>query len=160
MYVKVDWQHTEVDLRKRYQRERDGKRRQRLHALWLMRQGQHTVAQVANLVGVTEGTLQRWLNWYRAGGLEALEAHRVGQAGGVVARVSLEEQALLAAYAGDGAFQTIDEVRQWLKQTYAVDYTDWGTRSLLDRLKIHAKVPRPLNPKTEAATQEAWKKGA
>jgi hypothetical protein len=33
-------------------------------------------------------------------------------------------------------------------------------RSLLDQLHIHAKVPRPVNPKADPAVQAAWKKGA
>jgi transposase len=160
VYVHVNWQHTVEELRTLYQQERDGKRRQRLHALWLIRQRQHTVAQVAALVGATEVTLHRWLNWYRAGGLATLDAHRVGQAGGVVARLSLEDQAVLAAYAGDGAFRTIDEVRQWVATTCGVTYSYWGMRSLLDRLHLHAKVPRPVNPKADPAAQAAWKKGA
>ena len=41
-----------------------------------------------------------------------------------------------------------------------LDYSYWGTRSLLDRLHIHAKVPRPFNPQTDPAAQAAWKQGA
>ena len=160
MYINIDWQHTADELKALYQREQDGKRRQRLHALWLMRERTRTRDEVAAVVGAGERTVQRWLDWYRAGGLPTLDAHRLGQAGGVVARVSVDDQALLAAYAADGTFHTIDEARQWVEATCSVAYTYWGMRSLLDRLKIHAKVPRPVNPKADPAVQEAWKKGA
>lgn len=160
MYVKVAWQHSADELKALYRAECDGKRRQRLHALWLLRDGTRTMAEVGILVGSCERSVQRWLDWYRAGGLPTLDAHRLGQAGGVVARLSLEAQAILAAYAADGAFRTIDEVRQWVETTFDVSYSYWGMRSLLDRLHIHAKVPRPVNPKADLAVQEAWKKGA
>ena len=160
MYVKVDWQHGAEELKQLYQVERDGKRRQRLHALWLVREGQHTVATVGHLVGVSEQTMHHWLNWYRAGGLPALDQHRLGHAGGALVRLSLDDQALLAAYAVDGAFHTIAEAQQWVVETCGTTYTYWGMRSLLDRLKIHAKVPRPVNPKADPAVQDAWKKGA
>lgn len=160
MYVKVEWQHSATELKALYRAERDGRRRQRLHALWLMREGAHTMAEVGTLVGSCERSVQRWLDWYRAGGLPTLDTHRLGQAGGVVARVTLEDQAILAAYAADGTFRTIDEVRQWVEVTFGIAYSYWGMRSLLDRLKIHAKVPRPVNPKADPAAQAAWKKGA
>jgi transposase len=147
-------------LKALYTPEPDGRRRQRLHALWLIRQGTRTIVQVAEVVGVTEQTLQTWLNWYRQGGLPTLDAHRLGQGGGVVVRMSLDAQALLAAYAADGTFHTMDEARQWAETQCGVTYTYWGMRSLLDRLKIHAKVPRPVNPKADPAVQDAWKKGA
>lgn len=160
MYVKVEWQHSLDELRALYCAERDGKRRQRLQALWLLREGSRTLAEVGAVVGSCERSVQRWLDWYRAGGVPALDQHRVGHAGGVIARLSLDDQALVAAYAADGAFHTIDEVRQWVADTLGVAYTYWGIRSLLDRLHIHAKVPRPVNPQTDPATQAAWKKGA
>ena len=102
----------------------------------------------------------RWLNWYRTGGLAEVQAHRLGVAGGVVARISLEQQDLLAAEAGFGGFRSIAEAQTWMREQLGITYTYWGARSLLDRLKIHAKVPRPVNPKTDPDAQAAWKKGA
>ncbi len=160
MYVKVDWQHSEAELQTLFQAERDGKLRQRYQALWLLRRGQLTQAAIAELVGACPDTIIRWVNWYRAGGLAEVEAHRLGRAGGIDARLTLEEQAILAAYAGAGTFRSIDAVRQWLFAYFGVTYTYWGTRSLLDRLKIHGKVPRPYNPQADPDAQEAWKKGA
>jgi len=155
----VDWEHTEAEFRALFQQERDGKLRQRYQALWLVREGRMTLKEIGHVVGVGKDTVICWVNWYRQGGLAEVQAHRVGVQGGVTARISLEEQAILAAYAGDGAFRSIDEVRQWLQAYFGLTYTYWGTRSLLDRLKIHAKVPRPAHPKADPAAQAAGKKG-
>ena len=160
MYVNVDWQETADALHARYRVERDPHVRMRLHALWLLRAGSRTIDDVAAVVGVNPSSVKSWLTWYRHGGLVEVTGHRFGHAGGVVAKISLEDQALLAAEAADGAFRSIDEARQWIRETTGLDYSYWGTRSLLDRLHIPAKVPRPFNPKTDPAAQAAWKKGA
>lgn len=160
MYVKVNWAHSAEELRALYQAERDAKLRQRYHALWLVRQHQYTTDEIAALLGVCPGTVLRWIAWYREGGLEALQAHRVGRAGGVQARLTWDALDLLAAYALDGAFRSMDDVRQFIVTTFGVSYTYWGVRSLLDRLGFVSVMPRPLAPQADPATQEAWKKGA
>ena len=42
--------------------------RTRLHALWLLRRGEGPTA----VVGVGRNAVQRWLRWYREGGLDAV----------------------------------------------------------------------------------------
>jgi len=160
VYVKVDWQHTEADLHALFQAERDGKLRQRYQALWLVREGRLTEAEIAHVVGTSKVSVIRWVNWYRAGGLANVQAHRLGVQGGVVARLSLDDQAILAAYTATGMFQRIDEVRQWAERYLGVAYSYGGMRSLLARLQIHAKVPRPIADGADLDAQEAWKKGA
>jgi transposase len=46
-------------------------RRKRLQVLWLVRRGR-TATAAATEVGVGQRTVLRWLDWYRAGGLEAV----------------------------------------------------------------------------------------
>lgn len=160
MYVKIDWTHTADELRAFYQAETDGKLRQRYQALWLLRERQMTIDEVAAVMAVYPGTIIRWTHWYRAGGLAELQAHRVGRAGGVMARLTLDDCAVLAAYAEIGQFRSIEEVRRWVEDSCGVIYTYWGIRSVLDRCNLHAVLPRPVAPQADAAIQDAWKKGA
>jgi len=160
VYVKLDWKHTADELRALYQAETDGKLRQRYQALWLLRAQCQTVDEIAALLAVHPGTIIRWANWYRAGGLEEIQAHRVGRAGGVTARLTLEDCAVVAAVAETGQFRSIEEVRQWVADYFGVAYTYWGMRSVLDRCNLHAVLPRPLAPQADADVQDAWKKGA
>src|SRR5689334_1719923 len=68
----------------RYRRERRADVRPRLHGLWLVRTGK-TTREVAEVLGVDERTVQRWLAWYRAGGLAPLEGrHAQGARGTIV----------------------------------------------------------------------------
>jgi len=74
----VAWRETDTEeaLRAAYRAERRVDVRQRLHALWLLRSGTRRMDEVAQLVGANYRTVQRWVAWYREGGLEAVRTHR------------------------------------------------------------------------------------
>lgn len=144
-------------LKAAYLKERRADVRPRLHALWLLRSGRG-VREAAHLVGVHERTVQRWVGWYRDGGRAAVMGHH--QAGtGQPSYLTAEQQAQLWARAATGAFRTAADAQQWVAQQFGVRYTAGGMYSLLGRLRIHPKVPRPVNPKADQAAQAAWKKG-
>jgi transposase len=144
-------------LKAAYRQERRPDVRPRLHALWLLRGGRG-VREVAQLVGVHERTVQRWVGWYRAGGLPAVAAHH--QAGtGQPSFLTVEQQVQLREQAATGAFRTAAEAQQWVAAQFGVRYRPGGMYALLGRLRIHPKVPRPVNPQADQVAQAAWKKG-
>jgi transposase len=157
--LRVDWQDDEATLRQRYRREADAELRPRWQALWLLRQGR-SATEAAALVGVHRRSVQRWLSWYRQGGLAAVARHRQGGRQGRTAYLSAEQQAALHAATAQGTIRTVGEAVRWVEQQCGVRYTGWGMRSLLHRLKIRKKVPRPLAAKADLEVQEAWEKGA
>ena len=65
----------------------------------------------------------------------------------------------MKAKAAEGAFRTIHDAVRWVRETFGVEYTYWGMRSLFNRLKIKRKVPRPRAVKADPEAQAAWKKG-
>jgi transposase len=141
-----------------YQAERRADVRPRLHALWLLRTGRR-IREVAAVLGVHERNVQRWVSWYRAGGVAEVSAHR-RQGAGQRPLLTADQQAQLRAQAATGAFRTAAEARRWVQATFGVSYRAGGMYDLLARLRIHPKVPRPRNPKADAAVQDAWKRGA
>ena len=144
-------------LKAAYRNERRPDVRPRLHALWLLRSGRG-VREVAALVGVHERTVQRWLRWYRDGGVAAVAGHR--QAGtGQPSFLTADQQAQLWHQAAAGAFRTAAEAQQWVAAQFGVRYRPGGMYALLGRLRIRPKVPRPVNPKADQVAQAAWKKG-
>ena len=156
--LEIAWQEDVTTLRGLYLAEHDYQVRPRLHALWLIRAG-HSVRESAALVGVHERTVQEWVGWYRTGGIAAVRApRRAGK--GRAARLTPEQQAQLVAHAATGGFFTVADVLDWVANTFGVDYTASGMYTLLARLGCRKKVPRPMNPKTSAEAQLAWKKGA
>jgi len=147
----------EAALQAAYRQERRADVRPRLQALWLLRTGR-SVREVAALVGVHERTVQRWVGWYRDGGLPAIRAHR--QAGtGQPSFLTAEQQAQVGEQAATGAFRTAAEAQQWIETQFGVRYRPGGMYALLGRLRIRPKVPRPVNPKADQVAQAAWKKG-
>ncbi len=155
----IDWQEDELTLGQRYRAEPLPELRTRWHALWLLRQGR-SVTETAALVGVHRCSLQRWLGWYRQGGLAAVARHRQGGRQGRTAYLTAEQQTQLHAATAQGTIRTVGEAVRWVEQQFGVRYTGWGMRSLLHRLEIRKKVPRPLAAQADLEAQEAWKRGA
>ena len=159
-HVAVGWAETAEELYGRYRDERDVSARKRLHALWLVRLGQG-VAPAAEQAGVGPRTLERWLGWYREGGLDRVLERVPGHgAKGATGKLTAEQVGRLAERAGGGEFRTYGEAAEWVRSEYGVGYSYNGIWSLLARLEIRPKVPRPAAEKADPAAQEAYKRGA
>lgn len=157
----VAWREedTEEALRAAYRAERRVDVRQRFQALWLLRSGKRRMDEVAAVVGTDYRTVQRWVAWYRTGGLEEVRGHRMGGYG-QTPRLTEEEQEQLAQEVETGRFRNAAAIRAWVAATFGVAYTEGGMYSLLGRLRCRPKVPRPLHEKANLEEQEAWKRGA
>lgn len=146
-----------ASLYARYRSERRADVRPRLHALWLVRT-EHTTREVSEVLGVHERTVQRWLGWYRAGGLESIEGRHAGSQG-APSFLTPEQKAELADEVASGRFRTAAEIRRWVEEQWGVSYTEGGMYALLTRLRCAPKVPRPIHEKTDQLAQASWKKG-
>lgn len=106
---RVAWREadTATALRAAYRAEPDKEVRPRLHALWLLRSGR-PLAALAAVLGVHHRSVQRWVAWYRAGGLAAARAHRQG-GHGQVPRLTPAQQARVAERVATGEFRTAAE---------------------------------------------------
>jgi transposase len=155
----VEWAAADdaASLQARYRRERRADVRPRLHGLWLVRTGK-TTREVAEVLGVDERTVQRWLAWYRVGGLAPLE-ERHAQGKGAAPFLTLEQQAELSDEVATGRFTTAAEVRRWVAERWGARYTEGGMYALLGRLRCAPKVPRPVHEKADPLAQARWKKG-
>lgn len=155
----IEWQPTDTPeaLKAAYQAERDAEIRTRLHALWLLRSGWQLGA-VAVALGVHYRSVQRWVAWYRAGGLGLVRAHHMGGTGHAPF-LNAEAQEEVAREVETGRFRTAEEMRDWIAERHGVTYRVSGIYSLLKRLKCRPKVPRPVHAKADQAAQAAWKKG-
>ena len=144
-------------LHARYRAEPVAEVRTRLHALWLLRRGEGPTA-VAAVVGVSRNAVQQWLRWYRSGGLAAVRSHRRGGPGRP-SFLTPDQQAQLVAEAAQGVFGTAQAVRDWIEDRFGVSYRVGSLYTLLPRLGIRLKVPRPHHPQSDPQAQAAWKKG-
>ena len=144
-------------LKAAYKAEQDIEMRTRLHGLWLLRTGR-TVADTAATVGVHYRSVQRWVDWYRAGGVAAVLSHKMGGTG---RQPYLSEQAQqqVADEVATGRFRTAAEIGEWIAEQHGVNYRIGGLYSLLARLECRPKVPRPVHAKADHQQQDSWKKG-
>lgn len=143
--LEIDWNETVEELRQRYEAERNAHRRARLRALWLLRQG-HTIGEVVREVGVDYRTVQRWVAWYRANGLEDVLDRTPGHAApGRPLRLDPEAVQALRERAERGEFRTVWDAVAWVQETYGVTYTYTGMHALLHR-------PPPAGRRSTGAT--------
>lgn len=157
--LQVEWQETAEELKGLYLKEKHPQRRTRLQTLWHLRSGKR-VQEVVEIVGVDCRVIQRWLSWYRRGGLEEVWRRVSGHgATGVPALLNAKQQKALVARVAQGDFRTVWEVMQWVKARWSVSYRYEGMRSLMKRHQLGLKVPRPQSEKASPEKQAAWKKG-
>jgi transposase len=157
--LRIEWAPGDdaASLRARYRRERRADVRPRLHGLWLVRTGR-TTREVAEVLGVEERSVQRWLAWYREGGLAAVEGRHAGSQG-APSFLTVAQRVALADEVATGRFRTAAEIRQWIQERWGVSYTEGGMYALLRRLRCAPKVPRPIHEKADHLAQARWKKG-
>ena len=155
----IEWRDDADTLFRLYKEEPDPELCPRWHALRLLRQG-YSVAEVVAVLGVHERTLRRWIAWYRAGGIEEVRRHRRGGRQGQKPKLTPAQQEQLKLHAAEGLFRTIHDAVRWVWESFGVEYTYWGMRSLFVRLRIKRKVPRPIATKATPEAQAGWKKGA
>ena len=65
----------------------------------------------------------------------------------------------MVAEAAQGVFGSAQAVRDWIEERFGVVYTRDSMYTLLPRLGIRLKVPRPRHAKTDPQAQATWKKG-
>jgi transposase len=156
--LEIEWHEDATSLLERYKKEKDKQKSKRLHGLCLLRQA-YKLEEVAEIMGVHYRTLQKWVSWYRQGGVEAVLSHRHGEKGGPQRQLSPSQEAELKAKADAGEISSIADGVKWVQEKHQVTYSYWGMRHVFHRLKLKRKVPRPRNPKASETEQEAWKKG-
>jgi transposase len=129
----IEWHETVEDLEARMKSERNGHRRARLRAM-MMLHNEQPIAEVCQAVGVDYRTVQRWLSWYRQGGIEAVLSRTPGHAApGRPSHLNRDQISQLLDRADTGEFRTIWDAVNWTRETFGVEYTYTGMHALLNR---------------------------
>lgn len=124
-------------------------RKQRLHALYLLKTGQaKNRIQTASLLNVNRNTVGRWLVAYKKGGLQALLDVYIPSG----KKSSLSEEALLALKQKlsqeKESFSSYKTAWLWFREHYRPSYSYTGFHELVhDKLKAKLKVPRKSHKK-------------
>ena len=144
-------------MKKRYREERNSELKIRLRTLWLLRLGK-TLKEVVEIVGIGYRTLQRWVAWYRHGGLkEVLQCIKAHGSQGRPAGLNTLQQKVLAAKVALGYFRNIWDAIQWVQDRWKAQYSYSGLFKRLKKLNCRLKVPRPRSVKADVEAQNEWK---
>ena len=136
------------DLKRLLNQERHPAKHQRLHALYLLASGQaRSRITVAALLGVSRGTIGRWLAAYAQGGLAALLAIYI-PAGKAAALSPAQRAQLQAALDRPEGFASYGAIQQWIAQEFGVQMGYHAVYKLVrSTLRAKLKVPRPVHEK-------------
>lgn len=157
--VKIDITETEEQLKKLLKQQKTAYALERLQALYLLKTQQvETVQHLAVVLGKSRVTVQRWLQKYRAGGLNRLlDVHpRTGRP----KIISLEvRQRLVRELAQPEGFESYAEVQTWLKASEGIDASYKVVHDTVHyQLKAKLKAPRPRSTKQPDEAKENFKK--
>jgi transposase len=120
----------EVELRRR--QTHDKRIARRLSAVLWVAEGR-TQHEAAELLGVTERQVRKWLRLFRTEGLEGLcTLHYQGDPGDL--RPAQIER--LKAEIATGRFLTAQQIGDWIEEVFHVRYTPRGVRDLLRRIGV------------------------
>ena len=102
--LRIDWHESDTpeNLKEAYQSQPDMSIRTRLHLLWLVRSGWQITA-ASKVVGVHHRSAQRWVEWYRDGGLCEVVSRKKGGVG-QPRFLSEERESRLVREVGSGRF--------------------------------------------------------
>ena len=139
---------TKEELRELLQQEREGKKQNRLQALYLIVAGQaKSRSKVAQLLGKNRNTISDWMSLYETGGLEKLlEIYRPP---GVKSKITEAAMAdIMEILRSPKGSRTYKEIHQMVVKKHKIDIHYSNVHDLVRyKLEAKAKVPRPANPK-------------
>jgi transposase len=136
------------DLKHMFLHERDSRKRQRLHMLYLLASGQVTRhSHLAPLLGRNRSTISSWLSLYEHGGLDALLAIYIPQGKPPALSPDQLDHLKQRLEQPDG-FASYGEVQQWIADTFGVQMGYHAVHTLVhDKLNARPKVARPRHEK-------------
>ena len=157
--LRIDWHESDTPerLKEAYQSQADINIRTRVHLLWLVRSGWQIKA-ASEAVGAHYRSAQRWIEWYRDGGLDEVVSRKMGGVG-QPGFLSDEQESRLVEEVGSGRFRTAGEIADWVESEYGVRFRGNSIYSVLERLGCSPKVPRSRHEKADVSAQQSWKKG-
>ena len=159
--LKIEIGESLDSLKKLLGKQKTGKTKERLQALYWLQSGQsQTVDELALRLGHHRTTVSRWLSLYRTGGLNDLL--NIKTSSGRSRKVSPEiENRLVSELSDPEGFASYQEVQVWLKIAWDVEMSYTGVHKLVRyRLQSKLKVPRPQHAKQKEGAVESFKKNS
>ena len=140
--------------------QKHAKLRDRVRMLRLLKSGEaRSLPVVAGMLGISSTNARYLWNNYQQQGLLEFTRWRYG---GNYRKLTVEQQQQLVAAAAEApnSFGSQADIRQYILQTFQVNYTQPGISYLCSRNKIKHKVGRPRNKEASEEQQQDYKKNS
>jgi transposase len=147
-----------ADLRQRVRTATDPRDKERLQVVLWASSGQHTLEELAELVGRARSTVQIWLDKFEQGGLPSL-LQRDAPPGLTSPIGAPEVQAELKDGLKKGRWRTAGQVAAWLKATHGIERAAKSLYYWLGKVGGALRVPRPSHVKKDPAAAAAFRIG-
>jgi transposase len=121
--------------------------KERLRAAHLATQGQHSIEEIAVVVGRAKSAVQSWLEKFRRGGIE--ELLRRGKSPGAPAALDETQVAQLVAELKKGRHRTAVQIQGWIKERLNKELKLGGVYYWLGKLGGVMRSPRPSHVKKD-----------
>lgn len=147
---------TRWEVEKRYRNTRDAREKERLLALRLACDGQHSFDDIAQELGRARSCIQRWLDRFSQGGIDALVERK--KAPGKTSPLC-DEKILEGLKEGLrlGRWRSAPQICAWLKTQHGINFLPKSLYYWLGKWAGALKVPRPVHIKKDTAATEAFK---
>jgi len=126
----------------RLKKEPPGWKRERLQALKLGLEGEHSLHEIAGAVGHARSTIQEWFDLYREGGIERLLSLHRGN--GPQSQLSEEAAAALQAGLKTGKWRKAEVIMKFLSKEHDIHVSRSAVYHYLGKCGARLRVARPL----------------
>ena len=145
------------EVKKLHRKTKDVRTRERAQAVLLAAGGHHTYEQIAQAVGRSRSTAQRWIERFEQEGVPFFSS-RQGRGGGRPSPIQEPEvQQAIEQHLENGTWRTATEARQWLESEMRISRSMSDMYYWLGKLAGALKMPRPVHIKKNPAEAEDFK---
>lgn len=130
---------------RRLETEPAGIARKRSLAIHHGLRGELNLDEIAQLLGRSRSTIQRWFDTYRQEGLERLCCNSTGKRG-PQSRLHAKARQELLKKMHKGSFRRIEDARQWLASAHGIKASNRAVGYWMGKLGARLKVVRPRHP--------------
>jgi transposase len=143
------------ELKRRFQKAQTTYERVRLQSVLLATKGQHTLEEIAELVGYARSGVQQFLERFGTSDFEALLARKKAPGKESPLQAAAVQEAIREGLRA-GRWRTAPQLARWLEAEFGIKRASESLYYWLGKLAGVLKVPRPVHLKKDPAQSRAF----
>lgn len=151
----------DIDFKSFYRKEQNGKIKERYFAMWHLQRG-NQIKETADLIGVSENSICKWLRWIREEGVSRISNTKKGQ--GRKPNLSnsqkeeLKQKIIKQQEEKKGGRLIGKDIGEIIFDSYKIEYHPNYVYEILKEIGLSWVSSRSRHPKQDKEAQEAFKK--